>query len=540
MNRKKYFDKKNSGMTLVELLVAMAIFAAAVIPMLYAFVYSTGFNFRSQQTMQATGIAQAIIEQCKGLNTGATDMAGDDLTDAATLQAKLAENTGFSIGSASYVSDAMGNYILLEDVIATNITGDAVDAGSTTRRHYDVRVYFEQIDGAISDLSTIQSMSSNTANFAGSLPGILRAQDEVAVNELISEIKTNVVDAATEVHIVGGGTTSATVKTQFNESDIKPDKLEIDRLIVIDVNDDDVRISVDYFFLGYDGSSSFRIYHNNAALPGGGTANVYVQGSMSTTTSFYRAELGAPGDAGVNADDSFSFYMDSDPSDPPVSAVYFYYFPAYFGVNTFPGMDTKADFYDHIEINNNLTDVPVNADGEALDKLDVYIFKQYNDDLDDLVLDSVDDDYEPEIIYGNANFDSYLYHNFMRNVTDDELYCSAFVSHLTSYEPPTGSFWHNMTTEALRIEAGSEMPYLDQLRDVDAPNPSVDNTRFYMESALLADEAAIPYYSRDRLTAPASEIVMYNTRYRVKVVVYPRGGSSPIVTEGMSGDFLNW
>lgn len=77
--------KDNRGLTLVELLVAVVIFSIAIVPMLYAFVYSTGYSFKAQQTLQSTGIAQAVIEKAKspGVNMDVFENAilGNSLLD---------------------------------------------------------------------------------------------------------------------------------------------------------------------------------------------------------------------------------------------------------------------------------------------------------------------------------------------------------------------------------------------------------------------------------------------------------------------------
>ena len=84
---KKGFKINNNGMTLIELIVAIGIFVAAIVPMLYAFVYSTGYNFKSQKAMQSTGIAQAVMENCKSVSFDYEDLKAylDDASDGSTV-----------------------------------------------------------------------------------------------------------------------------------------------------------------------------------------------------------------------------------------------------------------------------------------------------------------------------------------------------------------------------------------------------------------------------------------------------------------------
>ena len=120
-------NENNKGLTLVELLVAVCIFAAAIVPMLYAFVYSTGFNFKSQRTLQSTGIAEAIIEKSKGAGVnGQTIM--DKLDDGTIL-----DGTEFDITSAGLEADG---YYWLRGVKPTNaVDGNNRRTYCTTKRN---------------------------------------------------------------------------------------------------------------------------------------------------------------------------------------------------------------------------------------------------------------------------------------------------------------------------------------------------------------------------------------------------------------------
>ena len=102
---KKGIRKNNKGMTLVELLVAIAIFAAAIVPMLYAFVYSTGFNFKAQRVMQSTGIAQAVIERTKAANADITNI------EAAIADCTILTKDGYFTADTP-ASGASGNYTI--------------------------------------------------------------------------------------------------------------------------------------------------------------------------------------------------------------------------------------------------------------------------------------------------------------------------------------------------------------------------------------------------------------------------------------------
>lgn len=62
LRRKKI---NNMGMSLVEIIVAMAVLMIVTVPILYTFVYSANFNARARQRQQTTAAAQTVMENLK-------------------------------------------------------------------------------------------------------------------------------------------------------------------------------------------------------------------------------------------------------------------------------------------------------------------------------------------------------------------------------------------------------------------------------------------------------------------------------------------
>lgn len=60
--------KRNSGFTLVEVLVAVAVLAVAAIPILQSFVSVVQVNSKSRRRLAASTIAEAVMESCKGMS----------------------------------------------------------------------------------------------------------------------------------------------------------------------------------------------------------------------------------------------------------------------------------------------------------------------------------------------------------------------------------------------------------------------------------------------------------------------------------------
>lgn len=563
---KRDLKNNNIGMTLVELLIAVAIFVAAIVPMLYAFVYSTAFNFKSQQTMQSTGIAQAIIEKTKAVNTGYTDII-DSISDKSILE----QDGIFTVGSVSDLTDEHGNVIgyKLENVRATHVSGDAVDSSNASRRYYDVDITFSTLDGGMTDHSTIQGMSGNTANFID-LASQLQTQDSVAQGEAFDLIVDELKNSGT-VQVTTGGYVlpdAAAARSVFNSSDIQPKRLVLDRKIIIDINDSTVDVKVEYYYGGYAdfnnpgdtndngraGSQEFQILHPNFTFTpvghvGAVTSDLLLKGditghSISGGTPIYVAELGDPADR--NADGSISFFTKSSSTDPNVSAVFFYYYPGY--AAPIPLGTTDSNFIDHFEINNNLTLSAVDQDGNLTNKVDFYLFKQYDDS--EASIERSEKLYDPYITLNDSPFvDAYLYHNLLRYVDSDNAISSAetysFANH--AYSSPSSSHggidfnhsgkWHVMTVKDPDIlPAGYD--FIDKLREETGRSltgvygPETLNT---FESTLLSDYASIPYRHRARSSGSVS---MFGSRYKITVTVYPHGSSGAV--ESMSGVFLNW
>jgi type II secretory pathway pseudopilin PulG len=523
--------KNNIGMTLVELLVALAIFVAAIIPMLYAFVYSTGFNFKAQQTMQSTGIAQAIIEKCKGSNTDFKTIS-DALADGSILTA----NARFSMSGNSHPST---NVYHFDDVKATTFAGavvnDAVDNGSTTRRAYDVVVTIKEAEdgaGSVSytDYSSMISMRSGaTGNFVNA--DTLLAQDAVAQDEVLDQLYIDVIQNGT---VTAGPGMSTDGTDYFNRDDFVIKNLYIKRVFSITASDDGVKLSVDYYYKGYvDNLGAFSdqiVLKTNS-----GGYNVTCTATPSTSTAIYHASLGFTDD-----------WLVGGPTAPVISpACYIYYYPSYDYTlcPTSTQCNTIAKFEDEFDIDNQMN-TSYYAGTAQDERFECYIFKQYNADLDDATanpginLETLDDHYVPTVNMTSAgSIYTDLYHNFLWNVTDGDDMPAA-------YQPVINA---NFSLGCFN------MTYAERSGHTNAGPVSGDyvatkySTYFCQtsprgESPILRDKAVLPMYSAFR--GVGSSIPMFVPRIEITVEVFARNdththtGETPIET--MTAEFVNW
>ena len=81
-------DKKrnnNSGFTLVEVLIAVAILAIISIPVIQSFVSVAQVNGKGRRRLAATTVAESLMESCKGMSLKEVAAQCDDLGVAITI-----------------------------------------------------------------------------------------------------------------------------------------------------------------------------------------------------------------------------------------------------------------------------------------------------------------------------------------------------------------------------------------------------------------------------------------------------------------------
>lgn len=540
----KVLKKNNKGMSLVELLVAVAIFVAAIVPMLYAFVYSTGFNFKAQRLMQSTGISQAIIEKCKGANTDAQDIV-DMLTDGSIF-----DGTKFGHGAASH----SGTEYWIEEVRAAAVdAGEAVDAGNGSRRYYDVKVNFEYIPVSTTDTSSIQSMSGFTGNFCDSYTAFLRTADSNAQAAMLDELVSLFADS--NVYTTSGTSMAshAGIADKFGATDdakktnILVNRLVIERNIIITANDNGVNVKVEYYFAGfdtpsddghgnliYDGVADTDVFVSKGvtASVGGTSYNLvckatYNAHSLSSGSPFYVADVD---NDGTVDNDGVYILGGADPADAkPGSAVFFYYYPSFKTSGA-----SVASFHDNFVLKNDMSSAYAPA-GNSIDRFDFYLFKQYDSSFASAHLDYIsefDYKYVPEINMTSAGFDTYLHHNFFYEIDEDGTSTHSNTTSFASVSVYTshihcGTHCHNSTVNE------PDNGYATDFRNPDTSLPSNQ----YMKATILSDDAVLPYRHEARDIA----MNMYVARYKITVTVYPHGhhDDSDII-ETMDAEVLNW
>ncbi len=133
----------NKGLTLVEVIVAVAILSFAILPLMYTFVYTTRFNAKSREQQRATSAAEALMENYKAY-------------PLAEINSKFDSNT-FTVGD----SGAMGT-----DVIYYK------DLSSTPSKYVIKNMNFEKsgADNTKYDaLITVQTYNGDSAKYGGEL-----------------------------------------------------------------------------------------------------------------------------------------------------------------------------------------------------------------------------------------------------------------------------------------------------------------------------------------------------------------------------------
>lgn len=124
----------NSGFTLVELLVSMAILGVVFIPILRSFMAATLTNSKAQKIQNATSVAQDVMEEIKSKKI--IELMSDSRLDSSDPILDLEDNevVGTNPGKAAYIH--------LKDAGITNTQGETFDVDVVI----DARPYYQAPD----------------------------------------------------------------------------------------------------------------------------------------------------------------------------------------------------------------------------------------------------------------------------------------------------------------------------------------------------------------------------------------------------------
>lgn len=150
----KKHQKNNKGFSLLELLVAIAILATVMIPMLHSFVSAARANAKAKKLMEATTAAQNVMEEVK--------ISGPFKF--------LEDHTNYSKEQASY-KDASGNIVTISDTYGNPVyiydtTIVSSPALTVNGREYRAKVKFDPQNYTCVTGASVSTTEYNSFPFA--------------------------------------------------------------------------------------------------------------------------------------------------------------------------------------------------------------------------------------------------------------------------------------------------------------------------------------------------------------------------------------
>ena len=341
--------QNNRGMSLVEVIIAIAILGVAIVPLLYMFVYTTQFNARARVRQRATTIAQTIMENYKAYSKEDVDAMFDAnafLSNAGMMMrmAPRLESNGAG-GTDTYYE------YYLEDIRIENSSYDAMVLMTAHEAEVSL-VEYESMD------------NTQDAIYAADASVDWTAVENVAIaaaNALNVPVGTPApAGEPPESAYLDGRTHSA--------SEIDIEEINIERTIHVTLENTRAVVQYAYHYYGKVSSGGGRCYRY-----------YYDDGSGSTL---------------VPLDDTYIspeiVIFDLSGSIGQLRNVYMFYNPAY---KNGPSAGENALFNfesDKIVINNQRT--AVDAEGHAI-PVNFYLYKQKNLTVSDSWLTIMENNY---------------------------------------------------------------------------------------------------------------------------------------------------
>jgi len=395
--KKNRLKLNNAGMTLIELLVAIAIMAVALVPLLFSFVNVAKYNARAREIQQTTTLAHTVMENCKAYSL---EEIKDQMTDTTDPQYPFLDGV-----YASQI-DVRGNQMYLTDVVVED-------------KKYDIMLDFNAHDvGTQSAFEVMETESMNPyldavftpmgtkfhVNFSdGSSAYYTAAQlDQVAYINALQKISDNMKQVTEAALGTGKGITLSTsyIEDSFKDSSNpnykKFSTSRIMRILIWNPGDHEaVNVYYDYYFKTADEKYYFEYTKEDG-----------------TVVPF---ECEAKYEPEYNTI-IYSNSLTNDVTHPTkVENVYFFYYPGYKTVlpdPSNPGAESLFSFdSDEIVVSNQL------ADGSR--QIDVYLIKQKTPAYGDANLSILETSYSTYVdgMYkAPHNSGTNIYHNFDVNL----------------------------------------------------------------------------------------------------------------------------
>lgn len=385
-----YKDRKlnNTGMSLVEIIVAMCILTIVTVSVLSIFVYSIRLNARSRTRQQTTAAAQTVMENFKAYPVRELceqfDGVHETVGGVDTVKAFSVNGTGVTTQIVRLVGSAVPGASSAPVVLPSNDSA-AIDALLASgddinlqvynmeyqNEYYDVEVQLRRHGGShVADMQTLiyeNRTEDNSAAYIGD-----RRMDAAALAEIADKVAEKWTDEEQALPMASATPAPARSGSEVDLSKIHIKKRELTATVKQDGSDYVVLMECKYWYT----VDSFDY------VDASGASQTF--GGMPETEYTYmmdRADLN-------NLQPQKEIFRKPVAAGNPINLM-LYYYPAYHDVGTVRVAVSVAE--DSIVIKNEL---PIPLGGER-PEVKCYLYKQRDMALSDTRISTLDQNYGP-------------------------------------------------------------------------------------------------------------------------------------------------